>query len=244
MAVDRQQRDVAADALASFMRGEVDRKALHRRFETIRAGLSETAIRDRYLDYLLTWERHEAHHSLSKEDWNELRRDLAFLKTNLPDVNFPNRDERERRRQNRRRHNLLARWHLLALAIALGFSFFLGWWLVAVAFFLSSILYQISEWRHNAVQAGELERLMAFHPFASEEEWLAHEPLLEDFRLPAYVPGTHVEPVLKRILNAACLAVGFVIIGSVFAFMYAFCIVSWPLWLVHAAFSKRDRDFA
>src|SRR5258708_405912 len=128
MPVNREQRDAAANVLASFMRGDLDRKDLNTKFEAIESALASTEIKDDHPEGVLDLANLWMNAVLSKGEWNQLRRELAFLKSDLeerdfdlpkgdvdPDPPIPH-----------------ARWHALILAIAAACSFVLSWWIYAV----------------------------------------------------------------------------------------------------------------
>lgn len=86
MPADRQGRDAAAEILAAYLRGEVDEDQLFVKFHHLGTILSEQRISDKFLDALL----HEGpvircKHDIifSKEEWPDLLRTLAFLKSDL-----------------------------------------------------------------------------------------------------------------------------------------------------------------
>jgi hypothetical protein len=248
MPVDRDQRDAVADSLAAFLRGEIGRKVWRTRLDPICTVLRNTTVRDGYLhDFLLEWEWPWLSDPLSKEDWEQLRRHLAFLKTDLEERKFslPSSldDDADRPRQIR-----LARWHVLGLAVPFGLSFVVGWWLFVVALVISFILYQVSMWRHGAAWdkafSAESSRVLAFYPFASEEEWSAHEGRLEPYRLPGYDPQIHCQrerrTLAARIGNALRMSASFILFATIFGIMIPVAsLLMWPLWLVLMSLCKR-----
>src|ERR1022692_4830041 len=89
MPVDRARRDAAADALASFLRGEMDRASLEAVFKRLaQTGNDEgksSSERDAYLEELLaSWFfLGERYRPVTEEMWLAVCRHLAFLKTDL-----------------------------------------------------------------------------------------------------------------------------------------------------------------
>jgi hypothetical protein len=227
------------------MRGELDGPALQERIGTIRAAHEETADRDEYVDAFLVRLDSWIHAAITETRWECLRRDLAFLKSDLERkrVELPNRDEADRPRQIR-----LARWHAAGLAAAIGLSVLFGWWVFAVACVASFLLYQIAMWRqdavHRAADQAELRRLAAIYPFASEEEWLARQVVLEEYRIPAYRESTHGRRPAPGVLVSMVAGTGFLVsvaaFGVVFAFMFVTSLFMWPLWLLGMSLCGRE----
>lgn len=242
MPANRESRDAAADALASFMRGELDGDALQMRFEAILSSCQGEATGDDYLDSLLSrWEPPPwKYWAATEEEWNGLRRQIAFLKSDLPErpICFPTPVE------DRPYQILLARWHTLGLVVASGFSFHFGWWWFAVASVVSFVLYQIALSRHEGVheeeQRTEARRLVAFLPFTDEEEWLAHEGLLQNSRLPSFTPHPRHRTTGETIRDKGILVVCGVVTGCMFGYMYVFSVFMWPLCLLLMSLCKRE----
>jgi hypothetical protein len=252
MPVDRARRNAAADALESFLRGQIGRDAfgemLERLLPAANARENAETVHDSYLDnligdrFLFEW-----YGPICEETWLGLCRHLAFLNTDLEEKPFgPHHHEDE----DRPRQILLARWHTLGLLVALGVSYLVSWWLFASATLLSFLLYQVSMWKHDSLVAEEgrteLQQRFEYYPFADESEWLAHKHHLDQYLLPAYDATAFRDPRQARkwlgYLLAPVRAGCFLIIVAMFVYVYAFSVVLWPLWLVMMSLCRREPE--
>lgn len=118
------------------------------------------------------------------EEWNLMRRWVAFLMTDYPMCKT--RVFLWTRRQT------IALLFVAILAIAGVFSWYLGrWWVVACVWVPLGLLCPPPN--PNPLKEGdakgrlvEIKRLFQYQPFLSEEDWARHEHLLESFDLPEY----------------------------------------------------------
>ena len=238
MPVDRESRTAVAEVLASFMRGELDTNGMHARLKAIRAARPDATSPDEYLDSLLGFESSFWRWwSLSESEWKQLCRHLAFLKSDLhqrdSEPSLSNTDVDESLQI------LLARWHAVGLVVASGVAFLSSWWVLAAACLVSFLLYQISMCRQDCKSDAKLKEALAFDPFASEQEWLTYEALLEEFHLPKYDPNRHRRPFLPRIAGGILIGAHMSVIVAVLLLMYVSSIFLWPVWLVLMAFRSR-----
>jgi hypothetical protein len=147
-------------------------------------------------------------------------RELAFLKTDLPQsgITFPNTQAREDD------DIIRARWHTAFLIAALVPSYFISWWIIVVACVFSEVCYLVQIWIHDAeeheTQKAALKLLLAYEPFVNEEEWIAHQSLLEQFHLPLYEEVHYKLPTRwARFLSAVGPPIGFSVLSCVVAVM-------------------------
>jgi hypothetical protein len=246
MPVDRRCRDEFAEQLAAFLRGEVSRTAFRARLGRMQPIPDEDA--DSHLGGLLVTTWHRTVGPLSEPEWQSLRRDLAFLKTDFVDARAampmpPGCDAADDVR--------LARRHLAALAAALALQPFVGWWPFAAAWLLSYPLFALRARGRNRPEVeawwAEARQRLAFAPFADETEWRAHAGLLEPFRLPEYDAWIHgpveaIGPAAKA-TEALGRAVGRAFIGGLPALQLLMTLPVWPLKLVAmAVFARRRRQ--
>jgi hypothetical protein len=243
MPVDRVRRDAAADALASFLRGEMGRAALGAELQRLaQSDKSEEKSRldkDTYLEEMLAlWFLDETGYgSMSEEMWVALCRDLAFLKTDLEQRRWHDHEDEDRPRQI-----LLARWHTLGLLVAFGVAYMTSWWIFAAATPISFLLYQAAMWKHER----HLQQRLEFYPFADRDEWLAHKHLLDLYCLPAYDPTAFDEPPQVRkwpsFLAIPARIACYLFLAVMFACMYLWSVLFWPLWLVMMSLCRRETN--
>lgn len=242
MPVDRAKRDAVADALASFLRSEIHRGELGDVLQySVQSDEREgqpKSEKDPYLDDLVTlWFIEERYGPISEKMWKGLCRHLAFLKSDLELRRWPGHSHED---DDTPRQIVLARWHTLGLLVAFGVAYLTSWWVFAASTLISFLLYQVAMWKHDRLADEEMRRLlkqrMEFYPFADRDEWLTHKHLLDQYHIPAYDPATFYEPsqvskwpsFLAFPARFAC----FVFVAAIFAYMYIFSVVMWPLWLV------------
>jgi hypothetical protein len=231
VAVDRTRRDALADALAAYLRGEMDPGAVRDRVAIACDGPTRGGA-DVYLQELLEDLRFLPG-SMQRWQWECVCRELAFLRTDFetnrarepqPDGGEPDFDIP------------LAGWYLLGLAVAIALQPVAGWWPLATVWVLTFIPFLVQTWWHEAavnkaLVAAALRR-RACEPFASEAEWLAHAGLLAPFRIPAYDPQVHDRSRLwmtpKRVRNAVAPVLGEIVIRC----CQASTVWMWPLLLI------------
>lgn len=250
MPVSRTRRDAAADALASFLRGERDRAALdttlNRLAQAGAAQRGESSEKDTYLEELLaSWLFFgDRHRPLTEEIWAEMCRHLAFLKTDLEARRWPHHGYED---EDRPRQILLARWHTLGLLVAFGVAYLTSWWLFAAATVISFALYMRALRTHDAQKdeerGEERKRRLEYHPFADQADWLAHKHVIDEYHLPAYEVGASGEPLPVNKWSAV-LAVPvrwafYLFVAVAFACVYLFSVLFWPLWLVMMSLCRR-----
>jgi hypothetical protein len=243
MPVDRARRDDVAGALASFLRGETGRDEFR---AALRGSVRPHGRRERGPDKDTCLETladlwfcgKGGHGPIPEECWRDLCRYLAFLKSDLEERpwqgSIPSADE------DRPRQILLARWHALALLAAAGVAYLTSRWVFFAATPVSFALYMAATPERKPPVDGEQERRRQeswdFFPFADRAEWLAHQHLLDSFRLPAYDParfdgprrGRKWPPFLKasaRVARGGCIA-------AAFAYVCAGSVLIWPVWVV------------
>jgi hypothetical protein len=249
MPVDRVRRDAAADALASFLRRETGRgelaDALHLLLSAQNSEEKSKSVHDAYLeeDFIECWLQWERHEPITEQKWLALCRTLASLKTDFEEKPLPRHGGEDGPGQI-----LLARWHTLGLLISLGLSYLISWWVFAAATVLSFLLYQASLYKHDFMadkqREREIKRRMEHYPFEDEAEWLAYKQYLDAFVLPDYDETAFADPTQPRkwpsYLAAPVRVGGYLIIGANVLYMYAFCVVFWPLWLVMMSLCRRE----
>ncbi len=255
MPVDRLKRDAAADALAAFMRGEMDKTSVRERLISIpgsctnRDGSREGPV-DKPLRSLIDDLQLEFSSDLgpyTEKDWERFCRILAFLKSDLEilqEPSWPTADPNRLVSPADLRMFRQACWHLLGLLAALGFAFLVGWWLLAAAWVVSFVMFSAMMARIDSEEEEEdlreFRRISAFYPFENEDQWLSHAELLEPYRLPPYDPEIHgraEEIVHSRWDKALTLLLSAAVLCPMFAIMWAGSLLIWPLWLAIAALS-------
>jgi hypothetical protein len=237
MAIDRVNRDAVAAILVAYLRGETDCQATSKRLETILIERKNTPIDDKFLEDLVQFlgdglERFWHWHQQSW--WEQVRRELAFLKTDLEmrDIPLPPAE---------RDTMPFVYWHLLALTTALAISWIVGWWVFVAVWVIAGTfgIVHLQFQHHGKTRDAEIARRTAFAPFLNEGEWLAHEKLLEPMQLPSYEEWRQKNPIetprppslISTALFSACIV-------GVLACMYAGSVFLWPLHVVAFAISE------
>jgi hypothetical protein len=235
MAIDRINREAVAQALASFLRGELP---LNNLLERVEEALLETDpdSADRGLGELwgdlerLTW----SGAWLDRAVWERLRRSLAYLRSELeppPAFSAYSGDLVPPR------HVRLARWHLLALLVGTGLAALFGWWLLLAFSFGSWLLFVFATSSHSRRAQISRAETRRFAPFDSAEQWQAHQHLLQSFPLPDYNPTA---PPLRPSAwsgRLGWLNVGFTVllVLVLVPFVVVFGAFLWPLSLLSTA---------
>jgi len=252
MPVDRTRRDEAADALASYLRADIDRAAiddaLRNLAESTTPENNAESQEDAYLAEMLSnWLDLEMHMPISEQTWEELCREIAFLKSDLEKREF---NKHRREDKDRPREILLARFHLLGLIAVFGVAYLVSWWILAAGLLLSFVLYQVAmsnHWKQDEAEwLNGLKDELKFYPFANQDEWKAHKYLLDQYRLPPYDPAHFNEPPRQRkwprfLVIPARTAI-YLFVGAVVAYMYLFSIVLWPVWLILMSLCRRESN--
>jgi hypothetical protein len=255
MPVDRAKRDAVAEALASFLRGETGRDelgaALRRSVRVEKLHGERPPDEDASLYSLaVVWFWGERYGPILEDFWRELCRYLAFLTTDLEQRPWtlltPSADDFTPREV------LLARQHALALLVVAGVAYLTSWWVFFAATPVSFLLYQRAVGDRSPPVSEEQQRRQQerwdFSPFADRAEWLAHQHLLDSFRLPAYDParfdgprrGRKWPPFLKasaRVARGGCIA-------AAFAYVCAGSVLIWPVWVVLMSLQSPGPDAA
>lgn len=250
MAVDRKRRDVAAQALADFMRGKFNYSQLGTTFRELEAVPPESRVPDKFLEALLqegpliSWKhdgKDDRRDFIDKDQWPFLLRTLAFLKSDLPNEleKDPVFDVVDRPRQI-----LQARWHALAMLLLLAPSCLISWWIGVVAGAISFIVYQICMHRRERAFriSTKVDERYEYYPFTSLKDWKDHEALLEPFHVPPY-ESSPFQPAgrssFKRLLHSTAFGWTMAVGGLAVAFMYVCSIVFWPIWAIAMSLSSR-----
>lgn len=183
MPVDRVARDRFASTLAAYMRGVVDNFALDEAgFE---ADTDDSTVRRLGLAVWYCYDDGKSHPmSVSSEEWESLRRVIAFLRSDL-EVHEPTGPRR-----------WLHSKQLVGIA-TLSSLMLAGrqWWVTSSAAWLMLpgllVGVPLTLWAYIAPQ----EPAPPFYPFANEEQWRSYEHLIEGERLPDYTRETHARPI-------------------------------------------------
>lgn len=247
MPVNRIQRDATANALAEFMRGEIGRPILLHKLESIgqAAGMLPDGDDlqkdvDLYLQEVLFIRAPRAcQRIVQKDHWEELKRHLVFLKTDMCLQSQAALHDRQ---------IILARCFLVAgmivgvLSCWLGGSFLLmAWIIVPSVFFLIDPLHASLCLKLNEITIVDTAR---FYPFANRRDWLTHQHLLDAFGLPQIqvraVADSPPKSLLERCLILA-IHIAIVILAVAFTVLFAgvHLFLAWPCWLVTTAFERR-----
>lgn len=239
--VCREARDHVADDIASFMRGEITRRVLFTRLDEQADRATKSDVTDRYLLGFLEWWRWNIGRSLSHSAWNELARELTFLKSDLEERTFP---AVHHRLPDLDREVMVTRCLAACLAIAAGVSLVVGWWLAISAWIMSFVAFHIWSWRsERSCRASGLEVRHGYFPFADRDDWQAHESLVDAFRLPPYENSVHARREgVRRWQEVAMAGAWWILGGTMVAVAFAGSIAMWPLWLIAMSLSWKVRD--
>lgn len=160
--------------------------------------------------------------SVPRETWENLRRCLAVLETDLEFV--------EVKHVSRPKDRAWAALGLAALAAAAVLSFWIKQWLVlASVWAVLSIVWVVVQVSRTCHQSCEnLPAEFDFAPFRSESQWRTYEPLVARFDLPAYDPAKCHVPVRSRWAGALMNIP-----------WYALLSLLVPLCLIRALFAKK-----
>ena len=244
MPVDRAKRDAMAEALASYLRGEMSHDDIEDALWLVLGGDQATeddkADRDEYLDPRL-WQWHVfRERCMTHENWMFECRKLAFLKTDYQRDRCPAPAYVD---ESAPEDILLARWHMLGLLVIGGVAYFTSWWFFAAATLISMFFF----YRARAKYTGPIEEKHAreqkqrtkYYPFMDEQDWLAHEHLLTPFELPAYDATIFKESSQRKEPASWKTALTDAVIWTVLLFVHLMTAPLWPLCIVMAALSRR-----
>lgn len=244
MTVSREYRNAAAEALTPFLRGEINYDALRDRFGTILDSTGGELIPDEFVGNLLYAHANFSRGPITKKIWTDLRKALAFLKTDLEAPQY-----REPAQESRYSAEIVqARWHLLGIAIAFCLTLLVGWWIFFAASVLSWIIIQVREWRRDSAfdkaLRTERERFWRCFPFLSEEERVVYETALDEMSIPKSYPGRGPASLSTRIgevVGAVFETVLFVIfVPFIFMFFILIPLFCWPIYLVVTSLQRRQ----
>lgn len=246
MSVDRTGRDELTSVLASYLRGDMDSATVLQHLRSLRTALDgATALAaegDRSLESIrdvmafgLEMEQYRKVRGMAEWEWQGYRRELAFLCTDFEEEPWPPFPE-----EDWDRLVPFARRQVLFLLLAVGASLVASWWCLVIALVLSFAAFQWIAGEKDRARNAEVKHRNACRPFASLEEWHAHESCLECFKLPQYEASTHalrssilwvrLSTVMQILIIAGM--VGFIVVGS---------LSIWPLWVLLVACSNPCR---
>jgi hypothetical protein len=160
----------------------------------------------------------------SQTDWEECRRTLAFLKSDLESRRIPLPADEEPRFIPF--HYL----HLAALAAAGLAAWYVGWWVFVAVWIVSGTLGIISLQFHGRSHEAERVRRYAYYPFVNEQEWLDHERLLETCRLPTFEDWHRKHPT--SFVSRFSVTWFWVLIVGTVALLFVGSVMMWPLFVV------------
>jgi hypothetical protein len=184
--VDRKARDQVASAIAAYMRGEIDNLEFQHR--TLDLETEDVAVRDVAFGLWFMYDDFKHHPiSVTAKGWDTLRRTIAFLKSDIPDIAPGDRlkDSRDHRGQILR--GLLALASIVAaIYLALTVS---RYWLLLPGLVVGVPLLVAAEQSEEPTPREPDDR--PFFPFATEREWLAHAARVDEEHLPDYEPPKH-----------------------------------------------------
>lgn len=252
--MDRVRRDEVAEALAAYLRGEMGHRDLVAVCQRIEKEMRPLSDRDSYLWMLLMKVTIEGSLGpsflmveITKIVWEELCRHLAFLKSDLERRAWVVDVERESHDKSSPRMNRFIRWNSLCVLAGCGMAFLTSWWVIPMVLVISLVLSQHPFLNWITLTREEKRRLKdreTFDPFFGQEDWLAHQHLLDSFGLPEYdsvpfeMPPNGLKP--SRFLG---IPVHFFMDAAIFVVMIPLFVISaltvWPLLLIGSWFSKK-----
>ncbi|MCA9094559.1 MAG: hypothetical protein KDA68_13800 [Planctomycetaceae bacterium] len=256
MGVDRVGRDVAAGALAAFLRGESGRGDLVAAFQRIEEELKPRPRleRDAFLNITLTLVTSEGSQGpaisqaeISKDYWKRLCRRLAFLKSDLEKREWSVDTEKILDMHGPRMIRFM-RWSSLGVLAACGVAYFTSWWVIpgASAFSLAMSQRVFQEWiLLTSDEKRRLKEQRAFNPFYDQEDWLVHRHLLDSFDLPDYDPARFGLPAdggrRSKFIDGPIQFLTSVAIAFIISPMIIVALLFYPFFLV-GAWLPRRRD--
>jgi len=189
MPIDREARREVVLALSAFMRGEIDNFAFD-------VAIHKKSSRDQALEAFRTalwfvYDDCKCHRiSVTETCWNYLRRQIAFLKSDLEETPI----RRLVPDSVRRGRFLLGLGSLMSISatgyLAVRDSWF---WLCMPGLLIGLPFCGFHVLRDRFTRKGQ--DLKTFYPFASGPQWERYEPLLEEERLPKFDPAIHCRPI-------------------------------------------------
>jgi hypothetical protein len=189
--IDRAARDALADALAAYLRGEINNFSLDEIAMGKRA--EDQTVMRLGRELWFHYDDVKPHNvSATREEWEFFLRIVAFLKSDrvLEDVGAASEDAIRQRRLG------FAALGITGAAVALG-VWFSAWWLLLPGATLGTWL-AVQSLLAGATTPTSSSLDPKCFPFPSEESWLAAAPLVDAFSLPAYEPSIHGRPIRKR----------------------------------------------
>ncbi len=232
MTLDRERRRLAADALATFMRGEVTNLQFHNRIsEIIRSayGNSDIPRDETILQCVLNpdwWpkDRVEHHVSVGQKTWEEMRRALALLESDL-EIRYE--DAGRTREMPWSESLMMIALYLVIVALYVAFCG-LNIGLFPVAWFSPLFCSLIAQ--GTGKQRGTSDLELSSYPFSSDEQWQANRHRLERFQLPNWETEAHDQPVRQSTnffvllvsAPAAIVFLIFVVLASPFSMLAMF----------------------
>lgn len=231
MSINRFRRDAAADILAAYLRGELDREEA--RDKLIDLARMQKGIRDHVIDKA-SWYLDDVFLPVDEAKWRHFRRQMVFLKTDL-EWDAPQPYELSPDLESARWEWRQAVGHLIALLLAAVVAYWLSWWILVAAIPLSALIAEATRRSHEFAWEERLRLWEESEPFANGADWLAHQHLADEENLPPYAespfppppspPGSPLVAALKRWTVRIATAAFF----SVLAVGYA---LAWPLLLL------------
>ena len=243
MPVHRPDRDRLAELLAAHLRGEVSNLWDGPAAETL-VTLSKSAEDDFVREIagaLLGLPRMGELPIVPPQTWDDFRRTVAFLKTDLPPASPPPAPFDEGGAE------LLDVWtarvHLAVLLAVLAAVPWLGWWPLVGCWagsWLLAAAVPVVRWNWPRPDDRDfretLKRWRAYFPFEGEQEWRANEPNLQVLNVPAEPPAAFVgrrrglrDTAAWVVVVALCVVPWLVLLAVVGA---ALMLAIWPLLLI------------
>ena len=188
--IDRKSRDKLAETMAKFMRGEIKSDEFDdiRSLEVSNEDKSACIIKETLWGYYSDWSDH--HVSLSFEAWEQMRRWVAFLKTDY---------KLKTHKFNLNSYSLfIALLFVILFGAGLVFSWHYATWSVLASLWIilgvawSFIRKSVQRKSHHMeLEDKKYNNLCKYSPFLSEEDWHQHEQLITPLLIPKYDTELH-----------------------------------------------------
>jgi hypothetical protein len=191
---DRIARDEVASTLASYLRGEIDNLEFHQRLHALET--VDHTVSDIRFGLWFVYDDFVSHPvSVSREGWDQLRRTVAFLRSDLVFSRVTDSKASERSKSSRVRG--------IAVLSAMIVAGFIAWKMTWLGLLLPGLvegpLVLMDMWRDRRKPSRDDQPMKAtFFPFDCERDWIAHAHLLESDRLPDYDPDLHDQPIRPK----------------------------------------------
>jgi len=191
-------RDEVMQLVARYLRGELSPRAFSDRLNGLFRSEDERSARDESRlaerrELMQVFDHHDLHSGrqlpLDQASWERYRRELAFLRSGLPRRQEPTAALLPRPFWKSALLSLVSFASLAALVLAWRHSW-LAYCLTCVAlvarfgFSFVAVDYLCPGLFADSRETPESAQQRAYWPFANEDEWKRHEPLLHEFRLP------------------------------------------------------------